>query len=248
MHARPGSILFDHVACGVSRIDEIAPLLEFELGAAAYRGGPGIGFRGGQWAFAGEGRLELIEPDGAPGGFLHRFLNTHGPGIHHVTFKVPDIHAARDRAIGLGYNVIGFRDEQPAWKECFLHPKQAGGIVVQMAEVDPEAEEADWLPLDGVITGTPRRTVTLRGLRLLTRDLERSRRCWLDLLGGTAETTQESGFPEEVFRWPGSPLELRVVHDLQASEEGPVALEFAPFADEFPEPLPQLLGATLLQV
>ena len=29
-----------------------------------------------------------------PGGFMHRFLERRGPGVHHVTFEVPDIDAA----------------------------------------------------------------------------------------------------------------------------------------------------------
>lgn len=243
-------ILFDHVACGVSHLEEIAPLLEEELGARPYRGGPGYGFRGGQWQFDGEGRLELIAPDGEPGGFLHRFVETHGPGIHHVTFKVPDIHAARDRAVGLGFDVVGFRDDQPAWKECFLHPKQAGGIVVQMAEVDPELEEDDWQPFAAVFGGKPRRRVCLKGPRLVSRSRERAHRCWRELLGATIEATQGTGIelPEETFRWPGSPLQLRVRYDANATQEGPVALEVAGIGATVLPRLTQLLGTTLVEV
>lgn len=244
------SFLFDHVACGVRRIDQIAPLLERELGAAPHRGGPGLGFRGGQWAFAGQGRLELIEPLGEPGGFLHRFLAAHGPGVHHVTFKVPDIHRARDRALALGYDVIGLRDDNPAWKECFLHPKQAGGIVVQLAEADPDAEEDDWVPFPAVTSGPPLRRVTLKGLRLVSRDPSRAMRLWVDLLGGTAGTTGDDGASPAArrFRWPDSPLELQVLADAAAPAEGPVALEFEAFDGDFPASLSPLLGATLLQV
>jgi len=244
------SIQFDHVACGVHRVDEIAPLIERELGARPHRGGPGLGFRGGQWSFGGEGRLELIEPDGAPGGFLHRFLAGHGPGIHHVTFKVPDIHAARDRAVALGFDVIGFSDESVAWKECFLHPKQAGGIVVQMAEVDPDSDDDNWVPFEAFTTGTPVRVVTLRGLRLVSRDEARTRRLFVELLGATSSAIHAAGapLPGHTLRWEGSPLELHVILDPKAEMEGPVALEFDSFGAEFPSELPSLLGATLLQL
>jgi hypothetical protein len=238
--------LFDHVACGVRRVADVAPLLEFHLGAKPHRGGPGAGFRGGQWAFAGEARLELIEPDGPADGFLHRFLDAHGPAIHHVTFKVKDIHAARDRAIALGYDVVGFRDDDPAWKECFLHPKQVGGIVVQMAEVDPDSQSDNWLPFAAVTTGAPERIVALKALRLVTRDAAKARRCWVDLLGADVETTAERAV--EIFRWPGSPLALRVIHDPAAAQEGPAGLEFEAFGAAFPPTLAPLLGANLLQV
>ncbi|HXC53486.1 MAG TPA: VOC family protein [Candidatus Limnocylindrales bacterium] len=234
----------DHVACGVRSSREIAALLECGLGARPHRGGPGAGFDGRQWSFAGGGLLELIEPSGDPDGFLHRFIAARGPGVHHVTFKVPDIHDARDRAVRLGYDVVGFNDEQPSWKECFLHPKQAGGIVVQMAEVDPDYQSDDWQPFAASYEGAPRSIATLKGPRLVIRERERAHRCWVELLGASVE---KSGDSEETFRWQGCPLVIRVVIDPSAKSEGPTALEFAPFECAFPEPLPALLGSPLIQ-
>src|SRR4030095_6575510 len=74
-----------------------------------------------------------IEPAGDDG-FLHRFLAQRGPGVHHVTFKVPSTRAACDRARALGLNPVGFDDSDPGWIEAFLHPKESLGIVVQFAE------------------------------------------------------------------------------------------------------------------
>jgi len=239
------AIVFDHVACGVRRTADIAMLLERDLGARAYRGGPGPGFRGRQWTFAGEGKLELIEPDGEPGGFLHRFIEAGGPRIHHVTFKVSDIHDSRTRAEALGYDVVGFRDDSPAWKECFLHPKQAGGIVVQMAEADASIEDDDWQPFAAVFDGCAPRRAVLAGARLVSRSRDRSRRCWCELLGATVEA---AGADEEIFRWPDSPLMLRVIYDEHARREGATALELTGFAAPLPEALPALLGTNFLQL
>lgn len=242
---KPTTIQFDHVACGVRSLAAIAPLLEQGLGAKAHRGGPGEGFRGGQWAFEGDGRLELIEPDGPEGGFLHRFLAAQGPAIHHVTFKVPDIHAARDRAAALGYDVIGFSEASPAWKECFLHPRQAGGIVVQMAESDPDAGGGNWLPFDPYTSGMPTGRATLKGLGLVSRSAAASERLWAELLGATA---RDSSVPEQrLFSWKDSPLRLRVIVDPDAAFEGPVGLDFAPHGPGFPDRLAGLLGAKLLE-
>lgn len=238
-------VLFDHVACGVARIDEIAPLLESELGGEPHRGGPGIGFRGGQWVFRGGGRLEIIEPDGEAGGFLHRFLAAHGPGIHHVTFKVPDIHAARDRAASLGYDVVGFSDQYESWKECFLHPKQAGGIVVQMAEVEEDAPDETWLPLRATTDRRPAQAACLRGVRLVSRDAARAARLWVELLGATAD---DSGPSQKTFRWTGSPLALRVNFDPRTETEGPVALEFEGSTPDFPSEVAGLLGTPLARI
>ncbi len=248
---RPGIIRFDHVACGVRDIAGIAPLLELELGARAHRGGPGEGFRGAQWEFRGEGRLELIEPDGEPGGFLHRFLAAGGPGIHHVTFKVPDLRALRERATQLGFDVVGYNDESPSWKEMFLHPKQAGGIVVQMAEVDPDAKSGNWLPIAPYTTGAPRHSAQLLGLRLLARDEALARRVFVELLGGVEtkpRDSEETTSRHWTLRWEDSPLAIRVLVDASSANAGPLGLEFDAVPEGAASRLGELLGATLLPV
>ncbi|NNL66418.1 MAG: hypothetical protein HKP30_09265, partial [Myxococcales bacterium] len=120
----------DHVALGVSRIADAQPFVAGELGGERFDCGPGMGFQWVQWRFPGGGVIELLEPAGEPGGFLHRFLASRGPGVHHVTFKVPDLEVAAERARDAGYGIVGWFDADPHWKECFLHPKQAQGIVV----------------------------------------------------------------------------------------------------------------------
>ena len=92
---------FDHIAIAMDRLADAPAVLVGVLGGRADRGGPGRAFRWGTWRYEGGGRLEVIEPDAAagPDGFLQRFLERHGPGIHHVTFKVPDLRAACDRAV-----------------------------------------------------------------------------------------------------------------------------------------------------
>lgn len=54
--------------------------------------------------------------------------------IHHVTFKVPSLAQICDGARAIDYEIIGYDDSHPDWKEAFLHPKQAQGLVVQFAE------------------------------------------------------------------------------------------------------------------
>ncbi len=107
-----------------------------ELGGAPYHGGPSGAYTFGQWRFAGGGVIEILEPLGADG-FLHRFLAQRGPGIHHVTFRVPSLREACDRAEKHGYKIVGFDDSHREWQEAFLHPKQALGIVVQIVESEP---------------------------------------------------------------------------------------------------------------
>jgi methylmalonyl-CoA/ethylmalonyl-CoA epimerase len=224
------SAVLDHVAVAVEKVAAVPPFLVGVLGARPDSGGPGPGYRFWQWRFARGGRLEVLEPDGPPGGFLHRFLASRGPGVHHVTFKVASIEVAMARAEAAGYAIVGASLEQPAWKEAFLHPKQAQGVVVQLAESHPELEPPEWeqgrwpFPQLPEAAAAP---VDLLGLRLVARSAGSARRQWQDTLLGTCADA-EGGL---LFHWPDSPLRIAVDIEPDAAEEGPVAIELAPRAD-----------------
>jgi len=63
-----------------------------------------------------------------------RFLATNGEGIHHLTLKVTDIEEAITRASALELDVVGIDLSNDGWKEAFVHPKSASGVLVQLAE------------------------------------------------------------------------------------------------------------------
>jgi methylmalonyl-CoA/ethylmalonyl-CoA epimerase len=217
----------DHVAIGLPLIADALPFLVGELGGEKHDDGPGAGFRWVQWRFAGGGVIEVLEPAGEPGGFLHRFLERRGPGIHHVTFKVSSLERAADRARAAGYEIVGWFDADPTWKECFLHPKQAQGIVVQLAESNPglaTGEAIAWphvtLPVAPAAHPEP---VRLVGLRVSAREATGARRQWHGALGGEI---RELGTDRLAFHWPRSPLHIEVVIRPDA-EEGPLQIELA---------------------
>jgi methylmalonyl-CoA/ethylmalonyl-CoA epimerase len=213
-------VVLDHVAVGVQRLERVLPLVVGKLGGRPGRGGPSPGFDWHTWVFRGGGQLEIITPTGPPDGFLHRFLAARGPGVHHVTFYVPDLREACDRAEAQGYPVVGYDDSRPGWQEAFLHPKGSLGIVVQLARTSPEheAEGYGWeAPGAGVPAPEPVRFV---GLRMRAPDEASARRLFEATLFGAARARDG----EIEFRWPDSPL--RVVVDIKPGlAPGPVALE-----------------------
>jgi hypothetical protein len=187
-------------------------------GAPTGEGGPSGAYTWAQWRFNGGGRLEILEPLGEDG-FLHRFLAARGPGIHHVTFKVPSLDEACERAVARGYRIVGRDDSDPAWAEAFLHPKEALGIVVQLAEArGPQGSPAFSAPPG---PADPPPAVTIVGLRTRARSAERADVQWGQIL--EARRGEASG--GLVYRWPGSPLRIAVDVD-PATEEGPVAIEY----------------------
>ncbi len=215
-------VRFDHIAIALEQMASAAPILVGDLGGTPAFGGHRPAYRWGQWRFAGGGRIEVMEPSGEDG-FLHRFLAQRGPGIHHVTFTVPSLREACDRAKALGYTIVGYDDSNPAWAEAFLHPKEALGIVVQLAASVRSARRGEpgrWQPPPG--PANPPAPVTIVGLRTRARSPERARRQWEAILGG--QGTEEGD--ALVYRWPESPLRL-VVEIAPAADEGPIAVEFA---------------------
>lgn len=127
---------FDHVSVAVYDIATAAPLAAL-MGGTFFDGGLNhVGdFVWAQWELP-LGKLEMIEPLDADDGenFLARFLRERGEGVHHLTFKVTDIEAAVERARGLGFDVVGVDVSYDPWKEAFVHPKDAHGVLIQLAE------------------------------------------------------------------------------------------------------------------
>ena len=215
------SIAFDHIALALPRMADAVPFLVGVLGGVPHngaRGGPE--FRFGTWRYDGGGKLEVIEPVGA-NGFVHRFLASRGPGIHHVTFKVPSLDDACERARARGYEIVGYDDSYDDWKTAFLHPKQALGIVVQFAQTSGGTEPTRWKPPATV--AHPPAPVTVVGLRMRVSDAERARAQWEGILHGTCAERAERRL---VYRWPDSPMVLTIDVDPTAAE-GPVAIELA---------------------
>jgi len=212
-------ILLDHIAIATERIADAPAVLVGRLGGAPAYGGVSSMYRFWQWRFTGGGRIEILEPASADG-FLRRFLRTRGPGVHHVTFRVPSLSETCARARALGYEIVGYDDSDPDWKEAFLHPRQALGIVVQFAEtISGGADGTRSTPPAGPPDPPP--AVTIIGLRLRARSPERADRQWGQVLAG--ECTARGG--ELIYRWPGSPMRLAVEIDPTA-DEGPLAIEY----------------------
>jgi methylmalonyl-CoA/ethylmalonyl-CoA epimerase len=85
-------------------------------------------------------QIELIEPLGADSP-IHGFLakNPLG-GQHHVCFEVPDIHVARQEFIDMGKKVLGEpRLGAHGTLIFFLHPKDMGGMLVEIMETPKAA-------------------------------------------------------------------------------------------------------------
>lgn len=129
-------VRFDHVAVAAPRLRDLLPVYRDLLGGRYLGGGDNVrvGYRACQFGFV-EGKIELMEPL-AGSTFFDRFF-ARGGGLHHVTFKVEDIETAIQAVQRIGYTPTGIFLGDPTWQEVFLHPREAGGVLVQLAQPAP---------------------------------------------------------------------------------------------------------------
>lgn len=83
-------------------------------------------------------RLEILSPSGS-GGFLDGFLEKRPGGFHHITMQTPDLEAMIAHLDAHGIPYFG-KNQYPGgiWKEIFIHPKDAFGTLIQIAEFDAQ--------------------------------------------------------------------------------------------------------------
>ena len=85
-------------------------------------------------------QIELLEPlgDDSP---ITRFLEKNpAGGQHHVCFEVPDIHEAKAEMEAKGAKVLGEpRIGAHGTLVIFVHPKDMGGVLVELMETPSEA-------------------------------------------------------------------------------------------------------------
>ena len=211
----------DHVAVACERQADAWPRYAGDLGGRWIGGGPTVGFSSAQVEYANGMRLEVLEPF-APerNDFLRRFLDRRGPGPHHLTYKVADIETALDEVEAAGYRPVGVDLSDPMWKESFLHPKDAPGIVVQIAQ----AAEGEWSsePPPGHPQPRTDRPATLSRVVHAVADLDDGLRLFAGLLRGeTLEKGEDQNEdPWVELGWPG-PGRLRLVAPANAAS--PVA-------------------------
>jgi len=135
----------ERVALAVEDIDEAQSFFETWFGA---RFEPeeliedmGIRYRP---FWVGDSHMELLEAtrDDSP---VARFIASNGgPGVHHITFEVDDLDEAVTELERRGGRIAyrheygdGVEFEGHRWREAFVHPRDAFGVLIHLAETKP---------------------------------------------------------------------------------------------------------------
>ena len=137
----------DHTAVAVRSIREALGLYRDALGGEYLMGGNMDTWRWLQVRYPEGGKVELLQP--LAEGFLTRFLDRYGEGLHHMTFKAEDIQAAIAHVESQGYELVDVNLEGSHWKEAFLRPSGAHGTLVQIGwSSSPDDERPEELRPD----------------------------------------------------------------------------------------------------
>jgi methylmalonyl-CoA/ethylmalonyl-CoA epimerase len=202
--------ILDHLAVGTPALSAGWELFADVLGGTWAYGGDDPGYWWGQLNFASGPKIELLTPTGGPdAAFLERFLAARGAGPHHFNFLVPDIETTLARIKAAGIDPVRVNLANPAWKEAFLHPRAAYGIVIQVAQQDGSPASAP--PRELPPPGPPTR---LDLIEHHVGDLDGAVRLFRDVLdgrleaagAGTAELTWPGGKRIKLVREDGLPL------------------------------------------
>ncbi len=126
----------EHIGIAVRNLDD-AKKIYCELLGLECTGEMNLPERGVKVAFleTGNTKVELLEGigDESP---VTKFVDRHGPGVHHLCFEVNDIERVLSELAESGLRLI---DEKPrpgaeGKLVAFLHPKSPSGVLIELTE------------------------------------------------------------------------------------------------------------------
>lgn len=126
----------EHVGIAVADIEGTVKIFEDLFGARPYKSEE-VSSEGVRTHFyeAGGTKIELLEST-SPDSPVARYLERHGPGLHHLAFAADDAEGALERVRRAGYRVLSDNPKPGADGKLifFVHPKDAGGVLVEFCE------------------------------------------------------------------------------------------------------------------
>jgi len=129
----------DHL--GIAATGASRDLFEQLLASSSYKSEV-VETQGVRTIFFGDGgragaapKLELLEStrEDSP---IARFLESKGPGLHHIAFDVPDLEREMERVRQLGIRLLSDTPQPGAdgKRIVFLHPKDTAGVLVELCQ------------------------------------------------------------------------------------------------------------------
>lgn len=131
----------DHVGVAVTDLDSAIALYRdtFGMELVHEETNEEQGVREAMMAVGGSGSFVQLLAPLSPQSTIAKFLNRNGPGIQQVAYRVRDVEAVaatlRERGMRLLYEAP--KRGTAGSRVNFVHPKDAGGVLVELIEPDP---------------------------------------------------------------------------------------------------------------
>lgn len=215
-----GALALDHVGFVVHDPEEHRRFFEDVLNAE-FLPGPqdAAGFNACQWNFLNNMKIEFLQPARADQNpFAAEFIKRHGPGVHHLTFQVPDLLRAMTASEQAGLPILYQNTDNPGWKEAFIHPKNAFGTVIQLAEF-PEYRSSS--------SARSSLNASLSSITLAALEREHANAFFTGVLGGKARKDDPN-----TITWSG-PVEIELVQASSLRDQGIRRISFESRSESF---------------
>ena len=126
----------EHIGIAVKDLETAIPVYEKLLGAECYKREE-VESEGVITAFlrVGESKIELLQAtrdDSA----IARSIEKRGEGFHHIAFAVQNVEKEMERLKNEGFRLLNEHSKAGADEKqiCFIHPKDASGVLVEMCQ------------------------------------------------------------------------------------------------------------------
>lgn len=207
-------VWFDHLAYCVADPRDAFNLLRSSLGMQWELWEINSDFGGVQVKFSNGLKLELIHPNSHDGNhFTNRFISKNICGPHHLTFRVKDIQKFLAKAEELTIPIIQASLDNELWREFFIHPKEAEGLLIQVAEcpvLKASTPPTEWSELSAVAP------CNFLRIEHFFHNSENIERIFCRLLGGTRE--ELSGVSKSSTQFNVRFNEDRIIRFINADE------------------------------
>lgn len=126
----------EHIGIATASLEQSIPMYEKLLNTKCYKKEEVVS-EGVRTAFlqVGETKVELLEAT-SEASAIAKFIDKKGQGLHHIAFEVADINDEMKRLSKEGFQLLNDNPKEGADNKlvCFLHPKSAGGILIELCQ------------------------------------------------------------------------------------------------------------------
>ena len=134
-------IRIEHIGIAVKDLDKAEELYAKLLGTPSYKR-EAVESEGVITSFfkVGPNKIELLESTKEDGP-IAKAIEKRGEGIHHIAYEVEDIRVEMKRLRSEGFILLNEEPKRGADNKlvCFIHPKSAGGVLVELCQELPTA-------------------------------------------------------------------------------------------------------------